>query len=81
MTDTKVMLYGAEWCVHCRNAKRWMDDNDINYEFKVVEEPTNKDFLMELNVKGIPFIQVKKEGKEAVNLHGFVPEQLKAAIQ
>lgn len=81
MPDVKVELYGADWCVHCRNAKRWMDDNDVEYEFKDVDKSVNQNFLKGLNAQGIPFIQVKKEGKEAIHLHGFAPERLKAAIQ
>jgi thioredoxin reductase (NADPH) len=29
----KVVLYGADWCPDCRRAKRFFQDNQINYKF------------------------------------------------
>lgn len=81
MPDTKVVFYGAGWCIHCENAKRWLNENNIEYEFKNVDESVNKNYLMNLDVQSIPFFQVKREGKEDANLQGVRPEQLIQAIQ
>lgn len=81
MSDAKVTLYGADWCIHCSNAKDWLDKKNIAYEFKNVDEPENQNYLMGLKVQGIPFIEVKKEGTEPVHVRGFNPEQLMDAIR
>lgn len=81
MPDTKVTLYGADWCVHCNNAKRWLNEKNIAYVFKNVDVKENQTYLMDLDVQGIPFFEVKKEGKDEVTIHGFSREQLMDAIR
>lgn len=61
MPDTKVTLYRADWCIHCRNVKSWLDENNIAYEFKNVDELENQDYLTDLKAQGIPFFDVKKK--------------------
>lgn len=46
----KVVLYGAEWCPDCRRAKRFLQDNQINFKFVDVDEHKfATDFVMEVN--------------------------------
>ena len=42
----KVILYSYPKCSTCRKASKWLDQNNINYEFiDIVKEPPSKEFL------------------------------------
>ena len=46
----KVKLYGADWCPDCRRAKRFLQDNQINFEFIDVEKTNGaSEYVMEVN--------------------------------
>lgn len=36
----KIVLYGADWCGDCRRAKRFLNDNEINFVFIDVDQNT-----------------------------------------
>ena len=36
--EGRVQLYGADWCPDCRRAKRYLQDNGVNYQFFDVDE-------------------------------------------
>lgn len=36
--EGRVQLYGADWCPDCRRAKRYLQDNGVNYQFIDVDE-------------------------------------------
>lgn len=45
-----VKLYGADWCPDCRRAKRFLQDNQINFEFIDVENTEGaSDYVMKVN--------------------------------
>lgn len=77
----EVTIYGADWCVHCNNAKDWLNKENVPFEFKNVDESENQDYLKELNVQGIPFIEVKIEGMDPVHIHGFNRDRLLDILQ
>ena len=55
----KVIFYSYPKCSTCRKASKWLDQNDINYQFiDIVEEPPSKKFL-ELALKQFSF-DIKK---------------------
>jgi len=35
----EVTLYGAEWCGYCRQAKRWFQDNDVEFTDRDLDQP------------------------------------------
>ena len=39
--EPTVVLYSAPWCYWCKQSKDFMDDNDIKYVERSVEEPSN----------------------------------------
>ena len=42
----KVIFYSYSKCSTCRKASKWLDQNNINYEFiDIVKEPPSKEFL------------------------------------
>ncbi|AWG21905.1 pyridine nucleotide-disulfide oxidoreductase [Flavobacterium faecale] len=45
-----VKLYGADWCPDCRRAKRFLQDNQINFEFIDVENTEGaSEYVMKVN--------------------------------
>ena len=56
---SKIVMYGAEWCGDCRRSKRFMDGNNVAYEYiNVDEDAAASDKVMEINggMKSIPVI-------------------------
>jgi mycoredoxin len=56
---SKIVMYGAEWCGDCRRSKRFMDGNNVAYEYiNVDEDAAAADKVMEINggMKSIPVI-------------------------
>jgi mycoredoxin len=52
-------MYGAEWCGDCRRSKRFLDSNNVSYEYVDVEtDTTASDKVIEINggVRSIPVI-------------------------
>ena len=55
----RVIFYSYSKCSTCRKASKWLDQNNINYEFiDIVKEPPSKEFL-ELALKLFSF-DIKK---------------------
>ena len=36
--QNKVMLYALSTCIHCKNAKKYLEDNGVEYEFLYVDK-------------------------------------------
>jgi len=36
-TDTKIIVYGAEWCAYCHQAMHYFDGLGVKYTYKNVE--------------------------------------------
>ncbi len=56
---SKIVMYGAEWCGDCRRSKRFMDSNNIAFEYiNVDEDAAAADKVLEINggMKSIPVI-------------------------
>ena len=52
-------MYGAEWCGDCRRSKRFLDSNNVSYEYIDVEaDPSASDKVIEINggQRSIPVI-------------------------
>ena len=52
-------MYGAEWCKDCRRSKKFLDSNNVTYEYVDVEtDTTASDKVIEINggVRSIPVI-------------------------
>lgn len=46
----RIKLFGADWCPDCRRAKRFLQDNQINFEFIDVEITDGaSDYVMQVN--------------------------------
>ena len=61
----KVTFYSYPKCSTCRKASKWLDQNNINYEFiDIVKEPPSKKFLE------LALIQFKSDLKKIFNTRG-----------
>lgn len=54
-----ITMYGADWCGDCRRSKRFLDTNNVSYEYVDVEvDISASDKVIEINqgVRSIPVI-------------------------
>jgi mycoredoxin len=59
VTNANITMYGAEWCGDCRRSKRFLDSNNVSYQYVDVEaDTTASDKVIEINggVRSIPVI-------------------------
>lgn len=55
----KILMYGAEWCGDCRRSKKFLDSNNVSYDYiNVDEDAAAADKVVEINggMKSIPVI-------------------------
>ena len=56
---SNVTMYGAEWCGDCRRSKKFLDSNNVEYNYIDVEaDETASDKVIEINggQRSIPVI-------------------------
>ena len=46
--ETKIPVYGADWCPDCRMVKMYLDQHDITYDYIDIEEGNNLDAMLEI---------------------------------
>jgi glutaredoxin len=67
-----VEVYGADWCPHCRKAKRYMIEKGISFVYHNIEEDAAaKSAYQSLGGGGIPLIVIGGN-----KMHGFSAESL-----
>jgi len=49
---TEIIFYGAEWCSDCKRAKKFLNDNNIQFEFVDIDIDKNATSLVETINKG-----------------------------
>lgn len=52
-------MYGADWCGDCRRSKRFLDSNNVTYEYIDVEaDPSASEKVIQINggMRSIPVI-------------------------
>jgi mycoredoxin len=57
--DTQIKMYGAEWCGDCRRSKKFLDSNNVKYDYVDVEaDKSASDKVIEINkgMRSIPVI-------------------------
>ena len=61
----KVIFYSYPKCSTCRKASKWLDQNNINYQFiDIVKEPPSKKFLE------LALVQFSSDIKKVFNTRG-----------
>jgi glutaredoxin len=71
-----VVLYYADWCGYCKKARRWLDERNVNYDLRDVENPRYGEELSE--VSGGRSVPVLSVGGELIR--GFNPEAYERAL-
>ncbi|MGH7157549.1 MAG: glutaredoxin family protein [Candidatus Saccharimonadales bacterium] len=61
--DTKIIVYGAEWCAFCHTAKEYFDKLGVKYEYRNVEEKPEwgKEAVDKSKQFGIPVLDMDGE--------------------
>ncbi len=56
----KLKLYSAEWCADCRNAKRFLDEQGVDYELVEIDKDEQAARLLEERTgkRGIPCLLI-----------------------
>lgn len=69
MSDTKITLYHAEWCGHCKHflpqwdaLTKFFDNKNISYED--FEDGRDPDVVKKAGIEGFPTIRINKGGEE-----------------
>ena len=51
MVEKKVVLYGADWCGDCVRSKRFLRDNNIEFdELNILAQPELTEQVIQLNI-------------------------------
>jgi glutaredoxin-like protein len=59
MPDKTILVYGANWCIDCRRARRFLSHNNIAYRWVNIEEDKEgEQIVIKLNrgMRSIPTI-------------------------
>jgi len=59
MSNSQIKMYGAAWCGDCRRSKKFLDSNNVKYDYVDVEaDKTASDKVIEINngMRSIPVI-------------------------
>lgn len=76
--DSKIIVYGAEWCAFCHAARRYLDDKGIKYDYRDVEMDA-KDMQAAVEKSGqtgIPVLDINGQ-----IIIGFDRPRIDAALQ
>ncbi len=60
MTDSKITIYGAEWCAFCHTAMRYLDDKKVAYKYIDVDKDPKlgMEAIEKSGQRGIPVIDL-----------------------
>ncbi len=72
----KVTVYTSNTCPHCKAAKNYLKENNIDFEEKNVDEDRSAiDYLVEKGYRGVPVINI--DGEDLVGFNkDLVDEKL-----
>lgn len=76
--DTNIIIYSADWCAFCHEAKRYFNDHGIKYTEKNVEEDPSfaQESIQKSNQAGIPVIDI-----DGTIIVGFDRPKLEAILK
>ncbi|GHU07095.1 NrdH-redoxin [Alphaproteobacteria bacterium] len=61
-TDKKITIYSTNWCVYCKQAKKYLDKKGVAYTEKNIEEDAaaNAELMKKLGgaFTGVPIIEI-----------------------
>jgi glutaredoxin-like protein len=59
MSEAKIIIYGADWCVDCLRAKRFLNQFNISYRWiNIDRDESGEEFVLNVNkgMRSIPTI-------------------------
>jgi glutaredoxin len=79
-----VTLYGAEWCPSCQKAKKWLEREDVSFQYRDIDKSRSAKqsmirFCRQKNVKpgSIPTLRIKFDGKNDRIMQGWSPQMFR----
>lgn len=70
----KVKIYTSNTCPHCKAAKNYLKENNIDFEEKNVDEDRSAiDYLVENGHRGVPVINI--DGEDIVGFNKEVVDE------
>ncbi|OHY73350.1 glutaredoxin family protein [Priestia aryabhattai] len=75
----EVIVYSSEYCLHCRNLKKWLLESEIKFTEKDVNIEKNKMEFLDYNAAGIPLTIIKNKNKEK-RILGFSLKEIRKAL-
>ncbi|HSW99434.1 MAG TPA: glutaredoxin family protein [Patescibacteria group bacterium] len=78
MSDSNIIIYGAEWCAFCHQAMRYLDDLKVGYTYKNVDLSMDdaKAAVEKSKQTGIPVIDL-----DGTIIIGFDRPKIDAALK
>jgi len=78
MNDSKIIIYGAEWCAFCHEAMRYLDGLKVGYTYKNVDLSIDdaKAAIEKSGQTGIPVIDM-----DGTIIIGFDRQKLDATLK
>lgn len=61
MPDSKIIIYGAEWCAYCHTAMHYLDSKGVtNYQYIDVDQEPSKgiEAIQKSGQRGIPVLDI-----------------------
>ena len=72
-----IKLYGTITCPGCIQAKKWLEENNIDYEYETVGETlTTDEFFDKFRFLSVPVLEIDKNNF----IRGFNEEKYREAI-
>ncbi len=70
----KVTIYTSNTCPHCKAAKNYLKENNIDFEEKNVDEDRSAiDYLVEKGHRGVPVINI--DGEDIVGFNKEIVDE------
>lgn len=70
----KVTIYTSNTCPHCKAAKNYLKENNIDFEEKNVDEDRSAiDYLVEKGHRGVPVINI--DGEDLVGFNKEIVDE------
>ena len=59
MSEGKIVIYGADWCIDCRRAKRFFQEHNVDFQWVNIDKDKNgEQYVLKLNkgMRSVPTI-------------------------
>jgi len=66
------VLYGAEWCPGCKTLKKQLENSNISFTYKDVDEVEVGREAANIGIRGIPFATINNEHYPDPNINHFL---------